>query len=88
MFLLSCGNNEKQADSGSTATDVKPARDTTTKSAAISGLKEGYLGILYTDSATFVNLPNGHLVFSFVFLKEDSLTIHGWRDKLIGGFDL
>ena len=87
MFLLGCDTKEEASDSGSTSTDTKPVPDTTAKSSATSGLQEGYLDVLYTDSSTFVNLRPGNLVFSFIFLKQDSLTIHGWRDKLVGGFD-
>ncbi|HEV8271766.1 MAG TPA: hypothetical protein VGQ04_10715 [Chitinophagaceae bacterium] len=52
-----------------------------------NSITEGYLDVLWTSSELFLDLPEGKLVFSFVFTHADKLTIHGWRDKIIGGFD-
>lgn len=39
----------------------------------------GTLDTLYVDTAAFNDLPNGRKVmFSFVYLSQDTLTLHGW----------
>ena len=50
-------------------------------------ITEGPLDVLWTSSENFLDVKNGKLVFSFVFTHPDKLTIHGWHDKPIGGFD-
>lgn len=57
----------------------------TSQTAVMTG---GMLDTLKVDSAAFAALPDGKLIFSFVFEANDVLTMHGWiLKKVVKNYD-
>jgi len=86
MFLMcSCTDNGKKDDAaGSTNSAVStstPASTDTSPSTTSTGAQANlsmYLKTLWIESEEFNKLPNRRLVMSFIFEKDDVLTLHGW----------
>jgi len=88
LFIVSCNNDkdDKKANDKPVA-DTTAAATNTQAQEPKAALISGTLDVLSTKGETFEKLPAGKLVFSFTFTQADKLTIHGWRDKIVGGID-
>jgi len=81
VTLAACNSNQTATTSTDTvaATADTPAEPKPAPLAHMSG----FLNILYTDSATFVNLrakSNGKITFRFLVVAPDNLTLGGWKN--------
>jgi hypothetical protein len=80
VFLLTaCNNNAADEKSSDKKDTTETAKNSSQVNLPTAGLTGGKLDTLFTDSASFVNLPaNKKVVFVFTFRSNDTLTLHGW----------
>lgn len=81
FIIAACNNAENTSPPPDSSSTAAPAG--LQAAASISGT----LDTLFVDSATFVRLPAGKIVFQFYSGAPDTLTLHGWKAKGLSGTD-
>jgi hypothetical protein len=79
VFLVTgCSRREQKGE----ATNSEPSRaNVGNPDLEVKGISRRHLDTLWTDSSTFVNLKNKHLVLQYFLNAPDTLILQGWQKK-------
>lgn len=84
LFISVACNNDSSTDKSPVAEPAKTETENTTSAAttppAVMALS-GKLDTLWVDSLSFTKLDKNKAVFVFYAGNDDTLTLHGWKDK-------